>query len=588
MKEFFKYMLATVCGLFLFIFFYVLMMISMLVGLLAMSEPSETVVKEHSVYVLEMNGTVSERSDDDAVERALLEAMGRSTDATYGLNDILANIEKAKDNPNIDGIYLKGGSLACGYTTAEEIRDALVRFKDSGKFVVAYADSYTQKNYYIASAADHVYINRSGSLAWQGLGATLEFYTGLLEKLGVEMQVVKVGTFKSAVEPYFRKDMSEANRLQYNVMLADMWAQIRSDVAASRKMDEDSLNSLADLCMMLQPQELYVSSGMVDSLCYQQDMEDVLTNLVGTDEWHLLSHSDMVGIAQKNNNSENIVAVLYAEGDITDESGDGIVGKDMVKEINKLREDDDVKAVVLRVNSPGGSAYASEQIHHALKLLQEEKPLIVSMGDYAASGGYYISCLGDYIYAEPTTLTGSIGIFGLIPNLGGLAEKVGLSFDTIGTNVHSNINSTMTLMGMNNEEQMLMQAEINRGYELFTLRCAEGRNLSQDSIKAIGEGRVWTGVRASNIGLVDALGNLNDAIIKATEMAELADYKLVEYPEIEDEMTKLLNAFSSSVRMDKQLEVELGRETYQTLMLLRGLSKEPSVQARMPYVLKIN
>lgn len=594
MKAFFKYAMATVVGLFIFVAIYAFILVMAIIGVASMSASSSVKETEaHSVYCIDMNGTVSERVVDDEYASVMKQAFGQDETAKYGLNNLLQNIQIAAEDPNIDGIYLRGGSLAMGRATAEALRRALVDFKQSGKFIVAYADHYSQTSYYLASCADKLFVNSNGSIDWHGLAITMDFYPRMLKKLGIEMQVVKVGTFKSAVEPYILTEMSDANRLQYQVLLDDVWAEQLEAVSASRGISISELNNLADRYMAFQPQADYVTTGLVDSLCYMQDMDTVLTELTGTEDYVLLTSACLPQTTKHAVSNE--VAVLYAEGDITDESGDGIVGKRMVKEINALAEDDDVKAVVLRINSGGGSAYASEQMHHALMLLKEKKPLVVSMGDYAASGGYYMSCMADYIFAERTTLTGSIGIFGMIPCLAGTADMVGLDFDGVKTNQLADLQSNMVLKGMSKEERALMQAEINRGYDLFTLRCAEGRGMTQDQIKAIGEGRVWSGVRAVEIGLVDSIGGIAAAIDKAAELADIDDdYTLTEYPEEEDMMTKLLNAFSStvaafmpSVRAEKALEMRIGKAACESLKALEKMQKADPIQARIPYDITI-
>lgn len=593
MKQFLKYTLATIVGLFLFSFLSMFFMLIMLAGIVAASDSSsDAKIAPHSVYCIDMKGTVSERSSEDEYETALLEAFGQEAQKQYGLNDLLANIRTAKDDPNIDGIYLRGGALAMGPATADVLRRALVDFRESGKFIVAYADTYGQNSYYLASCADHLYVNADGAVDWHGMAANLEFYPRLLKKLGVEMQIVKVGTFKSAVEPFILTGMSDANRLQYSVLLGDIWSEKLAAVAASRGMSVDSLNRLADRYMALQPQADYVTTGLVDSLCYAQDVDSVLIALTGSEDYELVTSQRLASPALRSTGSE--IAVIYAEGDITDDSGDGIVGKDMVPLIDDLADDDDVKAVVLRVNSGGGSAYASEQIHHALTLLKGRKPLVVSMGDYAASGGYYISCPADYIYAEPTTLTGSIGIFGMIPSFAGTADMVGLDFDGVKTNEHADLENNMVLKGMSADERALMQAEINRGYELFTRRCAEGRGIPQDSIKLIGEGRVWSGTRALAIGLVDSLGGIDEAICKAAQLAELDDYTVAEYPEEEDMLTRLINALGTTasvvfpqLRAERAIRARFGNEVYDALLRYEQIGATSRIQARLPYELTI-
>lgn len=578
MKQFFKYTLATLCGLVLFGILQG-MLFFMFVGALASVGSSTTTLKPHSVYHLRLSGTISERVADDTFTALLAQASGQDMPQQLGLEDILRNIRLAKDNPNIDGIYMEGGDVAAGYATMQEVRRALQDFKESGKFVVAYADSYAQSNYYLASVADAVYLNAHGSLLWAGLSSSITFYSRALEKLGIEMQVVKVGTFKSAVEPYILTKMSEANRLQMRTMLADIWSVLVEDVAESRGLTAEQLNALADRYMLLRPTEEVAASGLIDSLLYEQDMKQILTELTATEDYQLVSHSAMLGVVPTKKYEKNKIAVIYAEGGITDEEGDGIVGKDLVKTINQVADKENVKAVVLRVNSPGGSAYASEQIWHALTLLKEKKPLVVSMGDYAASGGYYISCMADSVFAQENTLTGSIGIFGLIPDVSGLTDKLGVDFDGVGTHRLSTTGSDMVLKGMTGEQRALMQGEINRGYELFVGRCATGRQMTTAQIKAIAEGRVWSGKQAIEIGLVDALGGTDDAIAAAADRAGLANYDIVTYPELTDDLTKMIEALSGTSAAERSL--------VHTLRHIEQMAASPSLQARMPYEITI-
>ncbi|MBQ3914315.1 MAG: signal peptide peptidase SppA [Paludibacteraceae bacterium] len=591
MKQFMKLSIAVVFGLLLWAVIKVFLFFG-LIGLIGSAasgvSSSKSTAKSGSVYELELRGAVVEYQDEkDRMTASLMSALDEDQYAIFGLNEILANIREAKTNPKIEGIYLHGGSMQMGYATAQALREALTDFRESGKFVVAYADSYGQANYYVATAADSLFINPSGSLSWQGLGVNIEFYTKLLEKLGVEMQVVKVGTFKSAVEPYMLTKMSEPNKLQYNTLLGDIWQKMSSDVSSSRDIALEQLNALADKNMLLQPQDEYVQTHLVDGLCYSQDMDDLLTKLTGTDDYELLDYDDMASIRNTKVLSKPNLAVLYAEGAISDAGQDGIIGKKMVETIDEIAEDDNIQAVVFRVNSPGGSAYASEQINHAIALLKEKKPVVVSMGDYAASGGYYISCNANYIYAEPTTLTGSIGIFGLIPNVKKLTDKVGLSIDGVETHQHSNLETDIVMRGMTAQERDMLQAEINRGYELFTRRCAEGRGISQDVIKKIGEGRVWSGVRAKEIGLVDELGSLQDALAKAAELAGLEDYEVAEYPEPEDLWEKMMKSFKMSAQMEAWITRILGSERYQMICDLENMQAKPSIQARLPYYIEI-
>ncbi len=537
-----------------------------------MSTP-KTELEENTIYRIDLKGTLVEQAGEENPFDALFAEMYGQSTSTVGLSDLLSNIALAKDNDKILGIYLKGGSLSAGPASAKALRDALLDFKQSGKFVIAYADSYSQTNYYIASVADKMFFNPVGSLAWDGLSAQKEYYTRLFEKIGIEMQILKVGTFKSAVEPYFRTSMSDADRKQTEQYLGGIWSEMKTAVGQSRQIATEQLNTYADECMSLQPQEKYLTYNFVDSLVYIQEMDSILRTYAGTKDYKQLSNSKMTNVERSENKAKDKVAVLYAEGAISDEGMEGIVEGKILKTIKKIYKDDDVKAVVFRVNSPGGSADASEQIWHAMKMLQDKGiPVVVSMGDYAASGGYYISCNADYIYAEPTTLTGSIGIFGTVPNINKLREKVGLDIDGVSTNKHSALNVNAIYRGMNPQETALMQNMVERGYDLFTRRCADGRDMSQDEIKKIGEGRVWLGKDALEIGLVDSLGNINDAITKAVELAELGDYQLVIYPEKKDPFEEILKMFDTTTPEE------------QLIMQVREFASKPRIMALMPEV----
>ena len=551
---------------------------SVLEGLLMKSfmRTPATNLEPNSVYKLTLNGQVVERiSEENPFEALMGQVPGRSVTTTYGLNEILSNIREAKSNANIKGIYLYDGQLAMGQATAKAIRDALVDFKESGKFIIAYSSHYGEVNYYLASVADKIYLNPTGTVEWHGYGAMKMYYTRLLEKIGVEMQIVKVGTFKSAVEPYFRTSMSEADKAQTLHYVQGLWNQTVASVSEARGISQDQLNAYADEFMEIQCEEKYLAYHFVDSLIYQDGMDSVLAQWVGERDYHLVSHSAMSNVKRADNKAKDKVAVVYAEGGITDTEGDGIVGTEMVKTLKSVLKADDVKAVVFRVNSPGGSADASEQIWHAVQLLREKGlPVVVSMGDYAASGGYYISCGADYIYAEPNTLTGSIGIFGTIPNMGPLREKVGLDIDEIGTNKHTSMASSLRMRAMNAEEKAMMQAMVERGYELFTSRCAEGRHMLQDEIKKIGEGRVWLGTDALKLGLVDNLGSIEDAINKAAQLAGLTtDFATVSYPAKKDSFEELMKLFTKDMPEEERL-----------LMQVREFCSQPRVMALAPVV----
>lgn len=527
-----------------------------------------------SVYRLQLKGTLVEQAQESNPLAGLLSASPYYNQIeTVGLDDLLSNIRLAKTDDRIEGIYLDGGSLSMAPASAKAIRDALLDFKTSGKWIIAYASSYGQTNYYVASVADKIFLNPTASIDWNGLTAQKAYYKRLLDKLGIEMQILKVGTFKSAVEPYFRTSMSEADRLQTEQYINGIWSEMKTAVAESRHIAVEQLDQYADEYMGLQPQEKYLQYGFADSLVYAEGMDNILRTYMGTKDYTLLSTGQLASVERTRSKVYAKVAVVYAEGEITDETGDGIVGKDMVKMFKKIAKDEDICAVVLRVNSPGGSADASEQIWHAVQTLKQDgRPVVVSMGDYAASGGYYISCGADYIFAEPTTLTGSIGIFGTVPNLSQVLDKVGLDYDGVSTNRHSDLQVNMVYKGMNTEEYAMMQAMVERGYDLFTRRCAEGRHTTQDTIKQIGEGRVWLGKDAIGIGLVDSLGNIDDAIRKAVELADIPDYQVVHYPEATDPLEDLLSMFDNTTDEEK------------LLLRVREFASKPRIMALMPEV----
>ena len=546
-----------------------------LLGLLmgdAFSTP-KTTLEENTIYRIDLSGVLVDHAAEENPFDAVLGEMYGQTTTTVGLNDLLSNIALAKDNDKILGIYLRGGSLSAGPASAKALRDALLDFKQSGKFIIAYSDSYTQTNYYIASVADKMYFNTVGTLMWDGMSAQKEYYTRIFDKIGIEMQILKVGTFKSAVEPYFRTSMSDADRKQTEQYLGGIWSEVKAAVAVQRNLTVEQLDAYADKCMSLQPQHKYVDYGFVDTLVYVQDMDTVLRMYAGTKDYKTVSNSSMTNVERAENTATDKIAVLYAEGQIYDSGSEGIVEDKVLKQIKTIHKDDAVKAVVLRVNSPGGSADASEQIWHAVKTLQEKGlPVVVSMGDYAASGGYYISCCADYIFAEPTTLTGSIGIFGTVPNISKLREKVGLDIDGVTTNKHAALQTNAIYKGMNPQEYALMQSMVERGYDLFTNRCAEGRGVSQQEIKKIGEGRVWLGKDALNIGLVDELGNINQAIAKAAELAGLGQYAIVDYPEKTDPFEELLKMFDTTTPEER------------LVMKMREFASQPRIMALTPEV----
>ena len=586
MKQFLKFTLATIVGVIITTLLGILILFGV-IGAIAGSKESVTALKPNSVYEIKLEGNLIDRSEDDPFSAAFAQAMGKTAEKSMGLDDLLANIEKAKNDANIVGIYLNGGSLSGGFASLKEIRNALIDFKKSGKFIVAYADNYSQKDYYLVSVANKILINPQGMLELKGLSAQTMFFKNTLDKLGIEMQIVKVGTYKSAVEPLITTKMSDANREQVTVYMGSIWKTFLTEVSAARKISVEKLNAYADEMLMFQPTEKAKQYGLVDGLVYADEADSILKTFVkGLEkdkEVTLVKHSAMTKLADTSKYDKNKVAVIYAVGEITDAAGEGIVAKDLIKTINDVAKDSAVKAVVLRVSSPGGSAYASEQIWHALYKLKAKKTLIVSMGDYAASGGYYISCMADKIVAQPNTITGSIGIFGVIPNISGLNEKLGLTYDGVKTNKMSDaitVNRKFTP-----EERDLMQNYVNRGYELFVKRCADGRKMKTEQIKAIAEGRVWTGGDAIKNGLVDKIGGLNDAIALAVTKAKLKTYNVSEYPEKETFESKFMKSFSDDVET-RFLKAQLG-EQYKLFKQVRNLDKINGIQARLPYDLNI-
>jgi protease-4 len=591
MKDFLKFTLATVTGIILSsIVLFIIGMVT-LFGIVSTAD-TETIVKKNSVMMLDLNGVLVERTQESPL--GILSQLFSDDSNTYGLDDILSSIKKAKENENIKGIYLQASMLGTSYASLQEIRNALLDFKESGKFIIAYGDSYTQGLYYLSSVADKVLLNPKGMIEWKGIASAPLFYKDLLQKIGVEMQIFKVGTYKSAVEPFISTEMSPANREQVTAFINSIWGQVTEGVSTSRNISVDSLNALADRMLMFYPAEESVQCGLADTLIYRNDVRNYLkqwVDLKEDDRLPVLGLSDMINVKKNmpKDKSGNIVAVYYASGEITDYSGsstseEGIVGTKVIRDLRKLKDDEDVKAVVLRVNSPGGSAFASEQIWHAVKELKTEKPVIVSMGDYAASGGYYISCVADTIVAEPTTLTGSIGIFGMVPNVKELSEKIGLTYDVVKTNKFSDFGNIMR--PFNQDEKTLMQMMITQGYDTFVNRCAEGRHMSKEAIEKIAEGRVWTGEAAKELGLVDVLGGIDTALEIAVRKAGIEGYTVVSYPAKQDLLSSLLNTKPTNYVESQILKSKLG-EYYQQFGMLKNLKERSMIQARIPFELNI-
>lgn len=593
MKHFFKNVLSTVVGIFVAMALLSLLGLFSIFGIAAISSaPSQ--VDDNSVLMLDLKGSINERSQEDPWSAII----GNDAMQSQGLDDIITAISIAKDEKKVKGIYIKAGTFTGARpATLKAIRRALIDFKKSGKFVVAYGDTYTQGAYYLCSVADSVLINPQGMIDWCGLSSQVVYYKDLLDKIGVEMQIVKVGTYKSAVEPYILNEMSEANREQISTYCSETWNEMVMDVAKSRKLSADKLNALADSSMLMRGTNTYKTSKLVDKLAYSDQVSNTIAAMMGKDseeDYHIVQVSDMVQKASSTPKGlgGKAVAVYYAVGNIVNEpsgsfsSEDEIAGSKVIQDLKELADDDDIKAVVLRVNSGGGSAYASEQIWHQVMNIKAKKPIVVSMGDLAASGGYYISCAADYIYAEPTTLTGSIGIFGMFPNARKLLnDKLGVHFSTVKTNAMSDFGDITR--AFTPEERAMAQAYINKGYDLFTRRCADGRKMQQNEIKAIGEGRIWTGAHAQKIGLVDELGSLNDAIEKAKKLAKIDDATVMVYPAKTSTLESILGSLTESSITDSKMQEALG-EYYNVFSEIKNANKKTGMQASMPYSLILN
>lgn len=591
MKDFIKNVLATMVGM--FGFFIVMGVIGMMsiIGMIASGNAAQNVEK-NSVFVLNLSGTISEQGSENP-----LSMFTGDNSLNSGLNDILSSIKKAKANDDIKGIYIEAGALAANYATLQEIRNALADFRKSGKWIVAYGDFYTQGAYYVASVADKVYINPKGVVDWHGIGAQTMFYKDFMAKFGVKWEVVKVGTFKSATETFTEEKMSDANRLQTKTFIDGTWRNVCDAVSKSRGISVDSLNSYADSYLALQATETLVKAKMVDGMMYGDQVKDAVKKMMKLekdDDIAQLTLNDMLNVKdEKVEGSE--IAVYYAEGDIVQDpkaatmfgNNNYIASRKVCKDLEDLMNDDDVKAVVVRINSGGGDAYASEQMWHQMSELRKVKPVVVSMGDYAASGAYYMSAPASWIVAQPNTLTGSIGIFAVIPDLSGLVTtKLGVRFDEVKTNRNSTFGNLMA-RPFNAEEKAMLQASVNRGYSLFRQRVAEGRRLPVESVEKIAQGRVWLATDALNIKLVDQLGGIDDAVKKAAELAKLKDYYTSDYPAAASWMDNLLNSMSSSgTYLDEQLRQTLG-DFYQPFTMLRSIDKREAIQARIPYAISI-
>ena len=591
MKQFFKMTLATICGIAIFITVMGLFFVISLVGMIA-SDSASTKVKDNSVFVINLDGTINERAEEGTPFDALL---GMGNMSTMGLDDLIASIRKAKDEEDIKGIYLEGGLASFDApATAQQLRDALKDFKKSGKWIVAYADQYMQGAYYVASVADNIYLNVEGMIDFKGLGGKGEYYKGLYDKLGIKYQTAKVGKYKSYVESNTQTGMSDYDREQRTAYLTGIWNYWVKEMAEGRKVKPEQLDQLAnDSIIMFADTKDYIKAKLVDKVMFPDEIKAEIKNrlkLDKEDEIHQLTLSDMINVKTKKKGKGDQIAVYYAYGSIVDNEaldmmsglGHNIVGKTTSADLIKLAEDDDVKAVVFRVNSGGGSAVASEQIRHAIKLLKAKKPVVVSMGGIAASGGYWISSPANYIFAEPTTITGSIGIFGLVPNFSGLVQdKLGITFDGVTTHRYTDFENDLVLAKDNTEIMKFMQTYVDRGYQSFLDIVSEGRGMKPAEVDSIGQGRVWLATDALKIRLVDKLGSLEDAVKKAAELAKLDEYHTTAYPGKGSWMDQILSTEKKGTYLDGELRELLG-DLYEPLMQIRyDMKANNRIQARM-------
>ena len=587
MKQFFKFVFASFVGMFLFSIVTGIFALITIAGMFA-SQDSTTAPEENSVLVLNLSGQLEERSENNFISQ-----LQGSATRSIGLDNLLEGIRKAKENDNIKGIYIEAGAFAAdSYASMQAVRNALLDFKKSKKWIIAYADTYTQGTYYMSSVADKVYLNPQGQIDWHGLASQPVFIKDFLAKFGVKMQVVKVGAYKSATEMFTGDKMSDANREQTSAYLNGIWGNITKEVGASRHLSVEQLNAYADSMVTFAAPEDYVKLKLVDGLAYTDQIKNMVKKqlgIAGDKEINQVTVADMMNAEDKSQGDEsNQIAVYYAYGDIVDGVVGGIFAQNhtidaqvVCKDLEKLAKDKDVKAVVVRINSGGGSAYASEQIWHQIMELKKLKPVVVSMGGMAASGGYYMSAPANWIVAEPTTITGSIGIFGMFPDVSGLlTEKLGLKFDEVKTNKYADFSTRAR--PFTEDEMAYLSQYVNRGYKLFRHRVAEGRKMTDEQVEKIAQGHVFTGQDAQKIGLIDQLGGLDVAVVKAAQLAKLPNHMTRAYPKEPDFFEQLLDQSKSDNYLSKQLRANLG-DYYGPFSLLKTLNHQSAIQARLPY-----
>ena len=593
MEQFFKSVAATIVGIFAFGVIMIIFGFICLFGMVASSSGTPSLL-DNSVMVLKLQGEISDKAEEDW----LGEITGNQFNQ-LGMNKILSAIHKAKKEDKVKGIYLETGILQTDYASLQEIRGALADFKKSGKWIIAYGDNFSQGGYYLSSVANKVYVNPEGNIDWHGIASQTQYIKDVAAKFGVHFTVVKVGKYKSFTEMYTEDKMSDANREQVSRYINGLWQQILTEVSASRNINKDSLNHYADGIMAFEDSQLLKSRKLVDGFCYYDEIRDVVKKQLGlkSDEKIHQASMDNVNAAVEDSNAlGDQIAVYYCQGNIVSAassslygSGQEIVSKQVIKDLQELGDDDNIKAVVLRINSGGGEAYASEQLWRAVSMLNKKKPVVVSMGGMTASGAYYMSMGARYVMAQPTTLTGSIGIFGALPDWSDLmTQKLGFKYDEVKTNRHSSYGTAGSTRHWTPEEIGILQANVNRGYALFRKRVADGRKLPVEQVEQIAQGRVWLGTDAKSIKLVDGLGNLNDAIAKAAQLAKISDYGTQEYPASADWMDQLLDRVSgtSGSYLDEQLRLTLG-DLYKPFMTIRNMKEKEPVQATLPFMLNI-
>ena len=593
MKDFFKNVAATIVGLFAFGLIMTILGFICIIGMVASSN-SKPALKDNAVMVMKLQGQIEDRTEDNWLGELTGEQFNN-----IGMNRILSSIRKAKNEDKVKGIYLETGILETDYATLQEIRNALADFKKSGKWIIAYGDALSQGGYYLASVANKVYVNPEGNVDWHGIASQPQYIKDVAAKFGVHFTVVKVGKYKSYTETYTEDKMSDANREQVSRYISGLWLQMLGDVSKSRNISKDSLNRYADGLMVFDDTKLLKSRKMVDGFCYYDEIRDVVKKQLGlkADEAiNQVDYNDVDMAIDDSNLMGEEIAVYYCQGSIVRMETPSIYGSEqqivstkVIKDLQELADNSQVKAVVLRINSGGGDAYASEQIWRAVKELNKKKPVVVSMGGMAASGAYYMSMGAQYIMAQPTTLTGSIGIFGALPDFSDLmTKKLGFKYDEVKTNRNSAYASAGMSRPWSAEEIATMQNYVNRGYSLFRKRVAEGRKMSTEQVEKIAQGRVWLGTDAKKIKLIDGFGGLSDAIDKAAELAHLSSYQAVEYPALAGWMEQLLDMAGGNkgTYLDEQLRLALG-DLYQPFIMIRNMKEKEPIQAALPYVLNI-